>query len=38
MEERLQQVQAKKQKMISGALTEDEVRSGRIEDLMMLFS
>ncbi|KAI9119451.1 hypothetical protein K1719_009327 [Acacia pycnantha] len=38
VEEKLQQVQAKKQKMISGALTEDEVRSGRIEDLKMLFS
>ncbi|XP_028762400.1 DNA repair protein RAD5B [Neltuma alba] len=38
VEERLQQVQAKKQKMISGALTDDEVRSTRIEDLMMLFS
>ncbi|XP_045802956.1 DNA repair protein RAD5B-like isoform X2 [Trifolium pratense] len=38
VEDRLQQVQAKKQKMISGALTDDEVRTSRIQDLKMLFS
>ncbi|KAL5066925.1 hypothetical protein RYX36_017812 [Vicia faba] len=38
VEDRLQQVQAKKQKMISGALTDDEVRTSRIHDLKMLFS
>ena len=37
VEERMQQVQARKQKMIAGALTEEEVRSGRIEELKMLF-
>ncbi|KZV25548.1 hypothetical protein F511_09276 [Dorcoceras hygrometricum] len=37
VEERLQQVQARKQRMISGALTDDEVRSARIEELKMLF-
>ncbi|KAK7243060.1 hypothetical protein RIF29_37844 [Crotalaria pallida] len=38
VEDRLQQVQAKKQRMISGALTDDEVRSSRIQDLKMLFT
>ncbi|KAJ9154191.1 hypothetical protein P3X46_027553 [Hevea brasiliensis] len=37
VEERLQQVQAKKQRMIAGALTDEEVRSARIEELKMLF-
>lgn len=38
VEARLQQVQARKQMMISGALTDDEVRSARIHDLKILFS
>lgn len=33
----MQQVQAKKQRMISGALTDDEVRTARMEELKMLF-
>ncbi|KAI3973072.1 hypothetical protein MKX01_019730 [Papaver californicum] len=37
VEERLQQVQARKQRMIEGALTDEEVRSARIEELKMLF-
>ncbi|GAB2217693.1 hypothetical protein Drorol1_Dr00000897 [Drosera rotundifolia] len=37
VEERLQQVQAKKQMMISGALTDEDVRSARLEELKMLF-
>uniref|UniRef100_A0ACD6AFP7 Uncharacterized protein n=1 Tax=Avena sativa TaxID=4498 RepID=A0ACD6AFP7_AVESA len=37
VEERMQQVQARKQRMISGALTDEEVRSSRIEQLKMLF-
>ncbi|WCJ23977.1 DNA repair protein RAD5B [Euphorbia peplus] len=37
VEQRLQQVQARKQRMISGALTDEEVRSARIEELKMLF-
>lgn len=37
VEERMQQVQAKKQRMISGALTDEEVRSARLEELKMLF-
>ena len=37
VEERMQQVQARKQRMIAGALTEDEVRTARIEELKMLF-
>ncbi|CAN0887295.1 DNA repair protein RAD5B [Linum grandiflorum] len=37
VEERLLQVQAKKEKMIAGALTDDDVRSARIEELKMLF-
>ena len=38
VEDRLQQVQARKQRMISGALTDDEVRTARIQDLKMLFT
>ncbi|KAK7279210.1 hypothetical protein RJT34_24256 [Clitoria ternatea] len=38
VEDRLQQVQARKQRMISGALTDDEVRAARIQDLKMLFT
>ncbi|XP_047317649.1 DNA repair protein RAD5B [Impatiens glandulifera] len=38
VEERLQQVQARKQRLIAGALTDDEVRSARIAELKMLFS
>ncbi|KAJ1701896.1 hypothetical protein LUZ63_001675 [Rhynchospora breviuscula] len=37
VEERMQQVQDRKQRMISGALTDDEVRTARIEELKMLF-
>ncbi|MQM01883.1 hypothetical protein Taro_034643 [Colocasia esculenta] len=37
VEERLQQVQARKQRMIEGALTDEEVRTARIEELKMLF-
>ncbi|KAE8731199.1 SWI/SNF-related matrix-associated actin-dependent regulator of chromatin subfamily A member [Hibiscus syriacus] len=37
VEERMQQVQARKQKTIAGALTDEEVRSARIEKLKMLF-
>ncbi|GLJ41479.1 hypothetical protein SUGI_0858480 [Cryptomeria japonica] len=37
VEERMQQVQARKQRMIAGALTDQEVRSTRIEELKMLF-
>ncbi|XP_040377120.1 DNA repair protein RAD5A isoform X1 [Oryza brachyantha] len=38
VEERMEAVQARKQRMISGALTDQEVRSARIEELKMLFS
>ncbi|KAL2325883.1 hypothetical protein Fmac_024941 [Flemingia macrophylla] len=38
VEDRLQLVQARKQRMISGALTDDEVRNARIQDLKMLFT
>ncbi|XP_004297995.1 PREDICTED: putative SWI/SNF-related matrix-associated actin-dependent regulator of chromatin subfamily A member 3-like 3-like [Fragaria vesca subsp. vesca] len=38
VEERLLQVQARKQRMIAGALTDEEVRSARIEELKMLFT
>jgi len=31
-------VEAHKQRMISGALTDQEVRSARIEELKMLFT
>lgn len=37
VEERMQQVQARKQKMVNGALTDQEMKSARIEDLKMLF-
>ncbi|PWA70104.1 DNA/RNA helicase protein [Artemisia annua] len=37
IEERMQQVQARKQRMIAGALTDEEVRSARLEELKMLF-
>ncbi|RVX22343.1 DNA repair protein RAD5B [Vitis vinifera] len=37
VEERMQQVQARKQRMITGALTDEEVRTARIEELKMLF-
>ncbi|KAI3873705.1 hypothetical protein MKX03_029435 [Papaver bracteatum] len=37
VEERLHQVQARKQCMIAGAVTDEEVRSARIEELKMLF-
>ncbi|KAJ8750025.1 hypothetical protein K2173_013940 [Erythroxylum novogranatense] len=37
VEERMEAVQARKQRMISGALTDQEVRSARIEELKMLF-
>ncbi|PRQ36424.1 putative calcium/calmodulin-dependent protein kinase chromatin remodeling SNF2 family [Rosa chinensis] len=38
VEERLQQVQARKQRMIAGALTDNEVQSARIEELKILFA
>jgi hypothetical protein len=38
VEERMQQVQFRKQRMISGALTDYEVRGARIEHLKMLFT
>ncbi|KAK1435105.1 hypothetical protein QVD17_00865 [Tagetes erecta] len=38
VEERMETVQARKQRMISGALTDQEVRSARIEELKMLFT
>ncbi|KAK8966679.1 hypothetical protein KSP40_PGU019099 [Platanthera guangdongensis] len=37
VEDRMQQVQARKQRMIAGALTDEEVRCARIEELKMLF-
>lgn len=37
VEERMQQVQARKQRIVAGALTDGEVRSARIEELKMLF-
>lgn len=37
VEERMQQVQARKQKMVNGALTDQEMKSARLEDLKMLF-
>ncbi|GAB2294479.1 DNA repair protein rad5b [Dionaea muscipula] len=37
VEERLQQVQARKQMMIAGALADEDVRSARIQELKMLF-
>ncbi|KAF2300729.1 hypothetical protein GH714_015396 [Hevea brasiliensis] len=38
VEERMEAVQARKQRMISGALTDQEVRNARIEELKMLFT
>jgi len=38
VEERMEVVQARKQRMISGALTDQEVRTALIEELKMLFS
>ncbi|XP_024185832.1 DNA repair protein RAD5A isoform X2 [Rosa chinensis] len=38
VEERMEAVQARKQRLISGALTDQEVRSARIEELKMLFT
>ncbi|KAI3706455.1 hypothetical protein L6452_24209 [Arctium lappa] len=38
VEERMEAVQARKQRMISGALTDQEVRSARIEELKMFFT
>ncbi|OEL14346.1 putative SWI/SNF-related matrix-associated actin-dependent regulator of chromatin subfamily A member 3-like 3 [Dichanthelium oligosanthes] len=38
IEERMQQVQVRKQRMISGALTDEEVRGVRIKHLKMLFT
>ncbi|KAL2937566.1 DNA repair protein RAD5A [Bienertia sinuspersici] len=38
VEERMEAVQARKQRMISGALTDQEVRNARVEELKMLFT
>jgi len=38
VEERMEAVQARKQRLISGALTDQEVRTALIEELKMLFS
>ncbi|CAA6663709.1 unnamed protein product [Spirodela intermedia] len=38
VEEKMEAVQARKQRMISGALTDQEVRTARIEELKMLFN
>ncbi|KAJ3675073.1 hypothetical protein LUZ60_004115 [Juncus effusus] len=38
VEERMEAVQARKQRMISGALTDQQVRTARLEELKMLFS
>lgn len=38
VEERMEAVQARKQRLISGALTDEEVRSARIEELKMFFT
>ncbi|KAM3295517.1 hypothetical protein ACQJBY_038042 [Aegilops geniculata] len=38
VEERMEAVQARKQRMISGALTDQEFRTARLEELKMLFS
>lgn len=38
VEERMEVVQARKQRMIAGALTDQEVRTARIEELKMLFT
>ncbi|PKA47780.1 Putative SWI/SNF-related matrix-associated actin-dependent regulator [Apostasia shenzhenica] len=37
VEDRMQQLQANKQRMIAGALTDEEIRTARIEELKMLF-
>lgn len=34
----MEAVQARKQQMIAGALTDQEVRTARIEELKMLFT
>lgn len=34
----MEAVQARKQRMITGALTDQEVRNARIEELKMLFT
>ncbi|XP_042514328.1 DNA repair protein RAD5A [Macadamia integrifolia] len=38
VEERMEAVQSRKQQMISGALTDQEVRTARMEELKMLFT
>lgn len=38
VEQRMEAVQARKQRMISGALTDQEVRTARIEELKMFFT
>ncbi|KAI5341365.1 hypothetical protein L3X38_020639 [Prunus dulcis] len=38
VEEKMEAVQASKQRLISGALTDQEVRTARIEELKMLFT
>ncbi|ONI19828.1 hypothetical protein PRUPE_3G300100 [Prunus persica] len=38
VEEKMEAVQARKQRLISGALTDQEVRTARIEELKMLFT
>ncbi|KAJ4817502.1 hypothetical protein LUZ62_030068 [Rhynchospora pubera] len=38
VEERMEAIQARKQRMICGALTDQEVRTARIQELKMLFS
>lgn len=38
VEERMEAVQARKHRLISGALTDQEVRTARIEELKMLFT
>ncbi|KAJ8640061.1 hypothetical protein MRB53_016755 [Persea americana] len=38
VEERMEAVQARKQRLIAGALTDQEVRSARIEELKLLFT
>lgn len=34
----MEAVQARKQKMISGALTDQEIRTARLDELKMLFA
>ncbi|EPS69105.1 hypothetical protein M569_05663, partial [Genlisea aurea] len=38
VEERMEAVQARKQRVIAGALNNQEVRSARIQELKMLFT